>query len=185
MESFDDTSLMQEIQNGNRGAFSILVNRHSKYFFAIAYRFANDRDAAEDILQNAFLKLWERPHKFDPGGAAGFKTWFARVVVNLCLDDRRAQKPVAALDNAEIEDGRAPAAEEIDRQRKFLALNNAIKKLSKDQQAAINLGCIQDLKYEDVGKIMKKSTGAIKVLVLRAKERLKILMKEQGYETFS
>ncbi|MCL2748588.1 MAG: RNA polymerase sigma factor [Alphaproteobacteria bacterium] len=181
MESFDDISLMQEIQNGNRGAFSILVNRHSQYFFAIAYRFANNRDTAEDILQNAFLKLWERPYKFDPDGAAGFKTWFAKVVINLCLDDRRARKPIVVLDDSEIPDDRDSAADIIDRQRKYIALNNAIKKLPAAQQTAINLGCIEDLKYEDVGKIMKKSTSAVKVLIMRAKEQLKISMKEYGY----
>jgi len=127
------------------------------------------------------LKLWEKPHKFDPDGTAGFKTWFAKVVINLCLDDRRARKPIVALDDSEIPDERDSAADIIDRQKKHIALNNAIKKLSRDQQTAINLGSIQDLKYEDVGKIMKKSTGAVKVLVLRAKEQLKILMKEQGY----
>lgn len=172
---------MREIQGGNRGAFSALVNRHSKYFFGIAYRFANNRELAEDILQTAFLKLWEKPCKFDCDGAAGFKTWFARVVVNLCLDDRRARRPVQNIEDFEIADKRAGAPEIIEKHRKFIALDNAIKKLPADQQTAINLGVINEMKYSDVGNIMNKTEGSVKVLILRAKERIKTMMKEQGY----
>ena len=181
VEQFDDIYLMREIQGGNRGAFSTLVNRHSKYFFAITYRFANNREIAEDILQTAFLKLWQRPYKFDCDGGAGFKTWFARVVVNLCLDDRRARKPVRDIDKMEIADGRDGAPELIEKHQKIAALHCAIRKLSTAQQTAINLGIMNDMKYSDVGKIMNKSEGAVKVLINRAKVQLEISMKEMGY----
>ncbi|MCL2339034.1 MAG: RNA polymerase sigma factor [Proteobacteria bacterium] len=182
MEDFDDNSLMREIQNGNRGAFSILVERHSKYFFAIAYRFLNNRETAEDILQTAFLKLWERPYKFDCDGAAGFKTWFAKCVVNLCLDDRRARRPVGDIDDYEIADDRTDVSGTAEKRREYIALENAVRSLSPPMRTVVTLGLIQDMKYEDVGKIMKKSTGAVKVMISRAKEKLTTMMKEQGYD---
>ncbi len=182
MEQFDDISLMIEIQNGNRGAFSVLVERHSKYFFAIAYRFVNNRETAEDILQTAFLKLWERPHKFDCDNGAAFKTWFARLVVNLCNDDRRARRPVANIDDFEVADTRESAADIVEKQRKFIILENAVKKLKTQQRTALTLGVIGDMKYADVAKIMKKSEGAVKVLITRAKDQLKYMLKGQGHE---
>ena len=181
MENFDDITLMREIQDGNRNAFSVLVNRHAKYFYAIAYRFVNNRETAEDIMQTAFLKLWEKPYKFDCDGSAGFKTWFARCVINLCHDNHRSYRPVKSLDDTQIADARMNAAEITEKQHRFVALNNAIKKLSTTQQTAITLGVIQDMKYGDVAEIMKKSVGAVKVLVNRAKAQLEISMKEQGY----
>ncbi|MCL2538026.1 MAG: sigma-70 family RNA polymerase sigma factor [Alphaproteobacteria bacterium] len=181
MEQFDDIYLIKEIQGGNRGAFAALVSRHSEYFFAIAYRFTNNRETAEDILQIAFLKLWEKPYKFDCDGAAGFKTWFARCVVNLCLDDRRARRPITNIDDLEIADNRAGAFDTLEKHRTVLALGNAIKKLSASQQTAINLGIINEMKYSEVANIMKKSEGAVKVLINRAKEQLKITMERQGY----
>lgn len=182
MQHFDDLSLMREIQNGNRAAFSALVNRHSKYFFAIVYRFVNNRDTAEDILQTAFLKLWERPYAFDAERGVEFKTWFARVVVNLCRDDRRARRPVANIDDYEIADDREHMADTIDRSRKQMALQRAIAKLSMPQRTAINLGVLGEMQYTDVARVMGKSEGAVKVIVNRAKEQLRFLIKEQGYE---
>jgi len=178
----DDISLMREIMGGNRGAFDTLVRRHQNYFFAIAYRFMNNRDAAEDVLQTAFLKLWERPYKFDPDGAAGFRTWFARVVVNQCRDAIRARRQTADIDDMDIADSRPMAADLIDRERKIRALQAGIAKLSPDQRTAIVLGWVQDMKYAEVGTIMKKSESAIKVTILRAKEKLRVHMKENGYD---
>lgn len=182
MQHFDDLSLMREIRGGNRAAFSVLVNRHSKYFFAIVYRFVGNRDTAEDILQTAFLKLWERPHKFDPDRGVEFKTWFARVVVNLCRDDKRTRRPVANIDDYEIADDRAHVSDIIDTARKQMVLQNAIAKLSVPYRTAINLGVLGEMQYADVAKIMGKSTGAVKVMVNRAKEQIKCMVKEQGYE---
>lgn len=183
MENFDDISLMREIQNGNRGAFSVLVARHSKYFFGVAYHFMGTRELAEDILQTAFLKLWERPYKFDCNREnAGFKTWFARMVTNLCRDDHRARRPAMDIDNLEIPDDKTNVADTIDAHRKRVALHLAIKKLSHPQQMAINLGVLNEMPYRDVAKIMNKKEGAIKVLVLRAREKLQINLKEYGYD---
>jgi len=182
MAHFDDVSLMREIQNGNRGAFSELVGRHSKYFFAIAYRFANNRENAEDILQTAFLKLWERPYKFDCDGPAGFKTWFAKCVVNLCLDARRARRPSTNIDDYEIADARMDIAGAVEKRQEYAALENAVRTLSPPQRTAVVLGLAQDMKYAEVAKIMGKSEGAVKVIINRAKEKLKSMMKEQGYD---
>ena len=182
MIDYDDISLMHEINNGNRGAFDVLVRRHSQYFFAIIYRFVNNRDLAEDLLQTAFLKLWERPFKFNPDAGAGFKTWFARVTVNLCLDDRRARRPCACLDDMEIADTRPDAPELIDRGRRIAALNAGICKLPSDMRTAITLGWIQDMKYAEVGKIMNKNENTVKVIISRAKEKLKQYMQENGYD---
>lgn len=181
MEHLTDESLMELIQDGNRDAFTVLVNRNSKYYFAIVYRFVGNRELAEDILQTAFLKLWEKPYQFD-AARASFKTWFARGVVNICIDDRRARKYVKNIDDFEIADHRMSAPDMIEKRHKYQVLQNAINKLSANYRTAINLGVINEMQYCDVAKIMKKSEGAVKVLINRGREQLRNIIKGGGYE---
>ena len=66
----DDESLICRIQEGSHEAFATLVDRHSNRFYRIAYRLVSSKDDAEDIVQEAFLKLWDRPNLWDPGKAS-------------------------------------------------------------------------------------------------------------------
>ena len=88
----DDETLVCRIQEGSHEAFTILVNRHSNRFYSIAYRLVSSKGDAEDIVQEAFLKLWNRPNLWDPGKGAKFTTWSYRVVINLSLDHRKKKK---------------------------------------------------------------------------------------------
>lgn len=180
MERLDDLSLMNEVQLGNRDAFTQLVNRHSKYYFAIVYRFVNNREIAEDILQNAWLKLWEKAHKFD-GKIASFKTWFTRSVINICIDDRRGKQYVRNIDDFEIADSKIGAPEMVEKQQKYNLLQNAINKLSTNYRTALNLGVIEEMPYRDVAQVMRKSEAAVKVLIHRALAQLKDIMKGREY----
>jgi len=88
----DDESLICRIQEGSHEAFTTLVDRHSNRFYRIVYRLVSSKDDAEDIVQEAFLKLWGRPNLWDPSKRAKFTTWFYRVVINLCFDHRKKKK---------------------------------------------------------------------------------------------
>jgi RNA polymerase sigma-70 factor (ECF subfamily) len=181
MEHFDDLSLMEAIQAGNRDAFAVLVNRYSKYYFAIIYRFVSNREITEDILQTAWLKLWGSAYKFN-ANLAGFKTWFTRSVVNLCIDDRRARRQIKSIENFEIADARMGMLDILDKKHKYALMQNAINKLAANYRIAINLGIIEEMHYSDVAKIMHKSEGAVKILIIRAKEQLKDIIQRGAYD---
>ena len=85
----DDEFLIRLIQEGRHDAFAEIVNRHSKKFYNIAYRLIFEKDDAEDIVQEAFIKLWEKRLTWNPRNEAKFTTWFYRVVLNLCIDHNR------------------------------------------------------------------------------------------------
>jgi len=85
----EDAWLLTRLQEGEHAAFTILVQRHASRFYRVAYRFVSNRAEAEDIVQDAFLKLWERPNMWQAGKNTAFTTWFHRVVINLCLDRTR------------------------------------------------------------------------------------------------
>ena len=99
----EDHELLSLVQDGSRQAFGVLVERHTERFYRTAYRYVQNREAAEDIVQDAFLKLWEDPGKWQPERKAKFTTWFYRVVVNLCLDWQKKKRPVELDEEAPVD----------------------------------------------------------------------------------
>ena len=100
----DDHELLERIQDGNGQAFAALVERHTDRFYRLAYRYLQSKEAAEDVVQDAFLKLWENPALWQPQRNSKFTTWFYRVVVNLCLDLRKRKRPAVLEDETSIID---------------------------------------------------------------------------------
>ncbi len=92
----DDNAILQKIQDGNHHAFAELVARHTRRFYSISYRFLFNKNDAEDIVQKAFIKLWENPESWKAHRKTKFTTWFYRIIVNLCIDDNR-KKPMIPL----------------------------------------------------------------------------------------
>ena len=181
MSTDEDSQLIREIKEGNRQAFAVLVRKYSKYFYAVAYRYLSDRTEAEDMAQQAFLKLWEFPHKFDASKGASFKTWFTQVLINLCIDFRRKNHHrFEDIEEMQIESvGKNPFQQACNKQV-FELLEEAIRKLPIPQQHAVNLGLYQGIPYAEVAQIMKTSLPAVKSLIMRGKENIKKYLKEYG-----
>jgi RNA polymerase sigma-70 factor (ECF subfamily) len=174
VQNVEDTQLLKDINDGSHQAFGTLVKRYSKYFYSIAYRYVADRTTAEDITQQAFLKLWEFPYKYDASRGASFKTWFTQVIINLSIDHKRKNKHFFEdITEMEVAGDNKDAAADIYEKQMKAKLEVAINKLPKSQQTALNLGFYEDIPYEEVAKIMKTTTSAVKSLIMRAKENLK------------
>ena len=96
MDSRSDEDLMAAIGQGDQRAFALLVDRHGKRATALAARITLNRSDAEEVVQEAFLRVWVKAPAWRPQAGAGdaqFQTWFRRVLVNLCIDWRR--RPVS------------------------------------------------------------------------------------------
>ena len=79
MHKLTDKELLSLIQQGSHLAFAELVERHSESYYRLAFRFTNDNQQAEDIVQDAFIKLWERPKLWNENKQTQFTTWFYQV----------------------------------------------------------------------------------------------------------
>ena len=100
----DDEELLALIQQGSQQAFSTLVQRYNERFYRLAYRYLQSKEAAEDVVQDAFVKLWEDPSRWQAQRKTKFTTWFYRIVVNLCLDWQKKKKPIELDDQAPLAD---------------------------------------------------------------------------------
>jgi RNA polymerase sigma-70 factor (ECF subfamily) len=170
----DDHALLAHIQDGSRHAFAALVERHTERFYRLAYRYVQSRETAEDIVQDAFLKLWEEPGRWRPERNTKFTTWFYRVVVNLCLDWQKRKRPVEAEDEAQwVDEGGETAEAAMIRSQEQRLLEKEIAALPERQRMALNLCFSEGLSNQEAAEVMGVGLKALQSLIMRAKTTLK------------
>jgi RNA polymerase sigma-70 factor (ECF subfamily) len=176
----EDHELLARIQDGSQAAFGELVRRHTDRFYRLAYRYLQDKGGAEDVVQDAFLKLWEDPARWQPDRSTKFTTWFYRIVVNLCLDSQKKKRPLPLDEDAPIIDERNPPDEEMMRLQQQRILEKEIAALPERQRAALNLCFDQGLTNQEAADVMGIKLKALQSLIMRAKTTLKERMTEHG-----
>lgn len=177
-ESLTDEELLRQVQEGNSSAFAALVRRHNIKFYSLAYRYLQSREEAEDMIQSAFLKLWERPDMWQAEKGAQFTTWFYRVIVNMCLDKKKKRYDISMPENFEISDGRANQEKNSLKKEEQVAVKSQISLLPKRQKTALILCVYEELSHKEAAEVMKLSEKALQSLLMRAKTTLKKQMKK-------
>ena len=181
LDDLSDEELMIRIQSSDHEAFSLLVMRHTKMFYAAAYRMYPYQDEAEDIVQEAFLKLWRKPDMWKTGKGAKFTTWFYRVVTNLAIDYARKKKDSKGSDVLDRITDNTPDQQDMmegDEQQKLL--EDAIQELPERQKMALNLCFYEELSNKEAAEIMDIGVKALESLLMRAKSGLRDILTRQG-----
>ena len=183
-QSPSDVSLLKEIQGGNHSAFSILVNRHTTRCYNMAFRYLHNQQDAEDIVQQAFLKLWKIAPSWKQDKAQ-VSTWLYRVVSNLCKDRyRRATLEGMVSVQEPTNESQSPSSK-IEEEIRQKALYTAMSLLPQSQRLAVQLRHIDELTNPQIAEIMELSVEAVESLTARGKRKLtKILQShksELGY----
>ena len=181
LDDLSDEELMIRIQGSDHEAFSLLVMRHTKMFYAAAYRMYPYQDEAEDIVQEAFLKLWRKPDMWKTGKGAKFTTWFYRVVTNLAIDCARKKKDSKGSEVLDRITDNTPDQQDMmegDEQQKLL--EDAIQELPERQKMALNLCFYEELSNKEAAEIMNIGVKALESLLMRAKSGLRDILTRQG-----
>lgn len=173
----DDRELLALIQGGDHAAFSELARRHTERFYRLAFRYVQSKESAEDIVQDAFLKLWEDPAKWRAERNTKFTTWFYRVVVNLCLDRQKKKRPAELDEDLPLVDGREGMDEAMIRSEEQRILEQEIAALPERQRTALNLCYGEGLSNQEAAETMELNLKALQSLIMRAKTTLKERMK--------
>ncbi|MFO1242652.1 MAG: sigma-70 family RNA polymerase sigma factor [Rickettsiales bacterium] len=172
-----DRQLLERITAGDHAAFAALVKMHSLRFYRVAYRFLGNRERAEDMVQEAFLKLWENPSIWNPGSNAKFTTWFYRVVVNLCLDAKKKYTPLQLAEDFDAADEAETQEEALIETEKRALLDKEINDLPERQKTAVVLCFMEGLSNQEAAEVMGLQLKALQSLLMRAKERLSLRLK--------
>jgi len=172
MTAADEKHLLHQAKMGSHAAFGRLVECHMKPAYHVAYRFVNDRHAAEEIVQDAFVRAFQSLRSFR--GDAGFGTWIYRIVVNLSLNQLKAIKrgPVAVEfpDMLPVGSNGAGTRENI---LLTTHLNRALETLPALQRKVVLLRHFEGYSTKEVSQIIRCSEGTVKTHLFRGLRKLR------------
>jgi RNA polymerase sigma-70 factor (ECF subfamily) len=177
-QAASDADLLGAAAQQNQQAFAELMARYYDLIFRVAWRQCAGRVDAEDVTQEAFLKLWRNPSQIRE--AAALKGWLIRVATNLVMD-RYRQKPMQDLETAiEIEDGSMPAPQAYDNAKISKRVDEAIAQLPERQKLALTLVHFEHMTNIAAAAAMELSVDAIESLLARARRGLKQILAQDG-----
>ncbi|MFA6266822.1 MAG: RNA polymerase sigma factor [Pseudolabrys sp.] len=183
MDDSDDASdlaLMARVAKGDEAAYRLLARRHVPAMLGLARRILGNAADAEDVAQEAMLRVWTHAPSWQP--LAAFRTWLTRIVVNLCLD-RKRKAPWVDLDQAgELADPAPNAGEEAERNERDRAVDAAIGRLPDRQRTAIVLTYGDGMSNAEVAEAMGTTVSAVETLLVRAKQSLRHALDETAEE---
>src|ERR1700751_5852321 len=183
-----DVQLMLDVKAGDEQSFALLLHRYRGPLVNFLYRMVRNREQAEDLAQEVFIRVYRARADYVP--SAKFTTWLFRIATNLALNsvrDNRYQRMEISLDAPVTEDSgdgaerplgvreKYPDNEQdlVEEDRKRM-IRHAIEKLPEKQLAAVLLHNYQELDYNEIAKILECSESALKSLLFRAYENLRV-----------
>lgn len=173
-----DEALMARVARGDEAAYRILSRRHVPAMLGLARRILGNAADAEDVAQEAMLRVWTHAPRWQP--LAAFRTWLTRIVVNLCLDRKRRAQWVDLDQAGEIPDPAPDAGEEAERNERDEQVHQAIAKLPDRQRTAIVLTYGDGMSNAEVAEVMDTTVSAVETLLVRAKQGLRRALNDDA-----
>ncbi len=180
-DSTEDRTLVASAQNGDMEAFELLVRAHADAVYAHGLRFFGDREAAQDVVQEVFLKLYRSLTSYD--GSAAFSTWLFRVTRNVCLDMfRQGRRRPVPIDPVDIAVGASPGVtpDHANTVVDGIVLEQAIRALQPEDREALNAVTLFGMSYAEAAVTLDVPLGTVKSRVFRARRTLVAAMGMQG-----
>lgn len=177
----NDNELISKVLSGDQQAYGSLVSRYQNYVFTLALRFTKNREDAEEVSQDIFIKAYRALADFR--GASKFSTWLYTIVNTTCITFLRKKRlEVHSLDNDkvfEVADSQDSGmrANLVEQKSRVSMVNNAIKMLSTDDAEVITLFYKGEQTLEEIAQILGIETNTAKVRLHRARTRLKEKME--------
>ena len=187
MNNRTDSEIISEVLAGNTAAFGVLVNLYKDKAFTLAYNIVTNREDAEEIAQDAFVKAFKALHSFK--GQSLFSTWLYRIVANTALSKRKLKKPVfIEMNHQSMEEQdddsnfyKVWQKEESGDKKRFI--QQALLSLRDEERICLTLFYVNELSIADIHELTKITGANIKVILHRGRkhvyeELLKLLGKE-------
>jgi RNA polymerase sigma-70 factor (ECF subfamily) len=182
-DPLDDAAAMASLAKGDMNALGVLVRRHQSNVVAFAYRMLGRWDVAEDVAQEAFIRIYRAAPRYQP--AAAFTTWLYQIVLNLCRDrkSRERRAPVLpagtrALENASVDCPEDP----IRAHERVQAVRRAVADLPGRQREAVILHRYEGLSHQEVAAVTGWTESAVESLLVRAYATLRATLAHLDQE---
>lgn len=176
----DEMSLIKRAQQGDMPAFNELIKPYIKPAYNIALKYLKNKEDAQDISQEAFVKVMKSIHAFK--GNSAFSTWLYRIVVNLCHDFyAKSKKRAEALENLSFH--YSESDEEMSEQKdKSQAIHEVLQDMDEEKRSILILRDVQGFRYDEIADILNIPIGSVKSKISRAREQFKqIVYSNRNY----
>ncbi len=181
-----DVQLMLDVKAGDDASFGLLLQKYRTPLVNFLYRMVRDAAAAEDLAQEVFLRVYRSRKKYAP--SAKFTTWLFRIATNVALNalrDARYRQMEVSLDQrsdpgqsdhpaVELPDRRPGVEQQLVARDRAAMIRRAIHALPEKQRAAVLLHKYHELDYDEIARILDCSESALKSLLFRAYETLRV-----------
>lgn len=177
----DDQPNIDAILSGDSKEFSILVDTYKNVVFTVALRMLKNREEAEEVAQDTFIKVYKSLGKFK--GDSKLSTWIYRIAYNTCLD--RLKKSDRNKNNLAIDEIEGFEIKSVDnaldgivKSEKAQLVRNCIEKLSPKDAVLVTLFYLEEKNLTELGEILNANENSVKVALFRAQGRLAKLLKQ-------
>ena len=180
-DEISNSELVRKSQLGDKAAFEQLVIRHQDLVFSLAYKLTGNREMANDVAQEAFIRAWKAIEKFR--GDSTFSTWIYRITVNTAWTLRKKAKKHNTLN---IDDTYEPIVIDEKKDPELVAINsdlssvliNALDKIPIEQRIIVELKNIEGRSHKEIADYLDISVTAAKVRLHRAHKKLRQILEE-------
>jgi RNA polymerase sigma-70 factor (ECF subfamily) len=174
---YSDTELIKKVLGGEKAAYADLMKRHQRFVFTLALRFAKNREDAEEIAQDCFIKAYRSLNTFR--STSKFSTWLYSIVYTTAMTFLRKKRlDIQSIDTEagllNIQNHVSDLnADDVEHKSKMVFVNRAIDQLSPDDAAVITLFYQGEQSLEEIGQALGMEANTVKVKLHRARHRLK------------
>lgn len=175
----DESLVRAFVGQSDKDALEILLRRHERQVYGLAYRVLGNKADAEDAMQEVFLNVFRKVRTFKHDSA--FATWLHRLTVNACYDigRKKARTPVP------VEEVATETGDRISTSDTTIVIEGALQQLSLDHRVAITMRHLLDMTYEQISEATGVAVGTVKSRIARAREALAEILdpqiEEQAY----
>jgi RNA polymerase sigma-70 factor (ECF subfamily) len=175
MDYRGDTYYIKQVLDGNVNAFTFIVDRHKDHAFNLAMRICGNREEAEEVAQDSFMKAWRSLKQFKM--KSSFATWLYRIVYNTAVSlIRTRKKGILSLEEfpADITDftGNNITDEEAELEYRNSLLNFALQKISDEERALITLYYFEESTIDEIAEVTGLGKSNVKVKLFRARQKM-------------
>jgi len=168
-----DDEIMRRVAGGDHRAFTRIVKRYQPRAWSVAMRYCGNQAAAQDIVQDTFLRVLQYAGRYRPEGR--FPAWFFRILTNRALDDTSAGPVLFVADPPDPPGPQGPP-ELLDAARRNASVERALRCLPETQRMALLLKYSEGMGYDEIAQVMNTSPKAVERLLARGREKLARLL---------
>jgi RNA polymerase sigma-70 factor (ECF subfamily) len=191
LAGLSDPAVVAEARKGSEAAYRELLTRYERPVFSLIFRMVRDRETAEDLSQETFIKVLNNLDRYSP--EFKFSSWLFKIANNLTIDHlRRRRVDTISIEGAPdavtaesakatsiaVASGSESPLEELESRELGSAIERAIGKLRPEYRACIMLRHVEDKSYEEIAEIVKLPLGTVKTYIHRARHELRTALGE-------